>query len=278
MNGQVYQSTTRAAAQQTSSPTKDGWLHRGVARPNAVINLFCFSYAGGGATTFRLWPAGLPSWVEVWAVQLPGHGNRWCETPLRSIPSLVAAFMPSLLPHLQRPFAFFGHSMGAVLANEIARTVAHQEGVAPRHLFVSSRRPPHVPAAEPNLHTLSDHQLIKEVNQRYGGVPGEVLHSPDLLALLLPVLRADITALETFRPGKSAALPCPISAFGGAQDPQVPRDHLEAWRDQTDGPFRVRMFPGGHFYLESQRDALIADISATLASILHPSRQTTVIA
>ncbi len=164
--------------------------------------------------------------------------------------------------------------MGAVLANEIARILLERETIVPRHLFVSSRRPPHMPASETNLHTLPDDELIEEIDLRYGGVPRELRDSADLLALLIPVLRADIAALETFRPSKSAALPCPISAFGGARDPLVPRDHLEAWREQTDGPFRVRVFPGGHFYMDSQRDALLADLSATLAPIHHGSWQT----
>jgi medium-chain acyl-[acyl-carrier-protein] hydrolase len=242
------------------------------------VNLFCFCHAGGAASIFRLWPAGLPAWLEVWAVQLPGHGGRWREPPIASIPALVDAFIPVLLPHLQRPFAFFGHSMGAVLAFEIANALLEREAVAPHHLFVSSRRPPHMPGSENNLHVLPDHEFIQEIDRRYGGVPGEVLESTELLALLIPALRADITALETFRPSKRAALPCPISVFGGAQDPLVPRHHLDAWRDQTDGPFRVRVFPGGHFYLDSQREALLADLSATLAPILHGSRQTTEIA
>jgi surfactin synthase thioesterase subunit len=168
--------------------------------------------------------------------------------------------------------------MGAVLANEIARTLTEREAIVPRHLFVSSRRPPHMPASETNMHTLPDDELIKEIDLRYGGVPGELLHSTDMLALLIPALRADIAALETFQPKKGAALPCPISAFGGMRDPLVPRSHLEAWRSQTDGPFQVRVFPGGHFYMDSQRDALLAELSATLAPILHGPRQTAQIA
>jgi medium-chain acyl-[acyl-carrier-protein] hydrolase len=247
-------------------------------RPHAAATLFCFSHAGGTASNFRLWPAGLPPWLEVWAVQLPGHGGRWREASIPTIPALVDAFIPVLLPRLQRPFAFFGHSMGAVLAYEVARALWEREAIVPRHLFVSGRRPPHMPGSETNLHTLADDDLIREIDRRYGGVPGELLHSTDLLELLLPALRADITALETFQPGKRTALPCPISAFGGAQDPLVPRNHLEAWRDQTEGPFRVRVFSGGHFYLDSQHDALFADLSATLAPLLHGPRQTTEIA
>jgi surfactin synthase thioesterase subunit len=168
--------------------------------------------------------------------------------------------------------------MGAVLASEIARELARRESIAPRHLFVSSRRPSHMPASETYVHTLPDNEFIHEIDQRYGGVPSELLQSPDLLTLLIPVLRADIAALETFRPSKNDPLPCPISAFGGSEDPLVPRHHLEAWRDQTDGPFRVRMFPGGHFYMNLQRAAILNDISATLTPVIHDVKQTAVIA
>jgi medium-chain acyl-[acyl-carrier-protein] hydrolase len=243
-------------------------------RLNAMVNLFCFSHAGGTASAFRLWPAALPSWLEVWAVQLPGRGSLWRESAICTIPALVDALIPVLLPRLERPFAFFGHSMGAVLASEIASTLTKRESIAPCHLFVSSRRPPHIWDSGSNMHTLPDDEFVNEINHRYGGIAGEVLEATDLLALLVPVLRADMAALETFRPSKSAALPYPISAFGGAQDPQVPRNHLEAWRDQTSGAFRVRVFPGGHFYLNQQRDALLRDISATLAPTFHSHRQT----
>jgi medium-chain acyl-[acyl-carrier-protein] hydrolase len=214
--------------------------------------------------------------VEVWAVQLPGHGSRWNIPPLRAIPALVDALVPVLSPHLRRPFAFFGHSMGAVVAAEVARAIIEREANVPCHLFVSSRRPPHLPSSESNLHTLPDHELVKEVDSRYGGVPAELLQSADLLALLIPALRADLAALEAYQPSKGTALPCPISAFGGTEDALVPRSDLEAWRDQTTGPFRVRVFAGSHFYLEPRREALLADISSTLAPAYHGAKQAAV--
>ena len=203
--------------------TVDGWLHRPGVRACATVNLFCFSHAGGTASTFRLWPSGLPSWLEVWAVQLPGRGSRWREAPICTIPALVDAVIPALLPHLRRPFAFFGHSMGAALASEVARSLVSRVSIAPCHLFVSSHRPPQMPSPETDLHTLPDGEFISEIDRRYGGVPGEVLDSTDLLSLLLPMLRADFAALETFRPPRTAALPCSISAFGGDKDRHAPR-------------------------------------------------------
>ena len=125
LGDQAAYSATRA----TYSATGNGWLHRPAIRTLAVMDLFCFSHAGGAAAIFRLWPAELPSWVDVWAVQLPVHGSRWREPPVRTIPALVETLIPAWLPHLRRPFAFFGQSMGAVLASEIARTLADRAPV-----------------------------------------------------------------------------------------------------------------------------------------------------
>jgi medium-chain acyl-[acyl-carrier-protein] hydrolase len=220
----------------------------------------------------------LPEWLEVWAVQLPGHGSRWSEPAIPRIDALVDALVPVLSPCLRRPFAFFGHSMGAVVASETARALIDRARIVPRHLFLSSRRPPNMQATETDLHTLPDAELIEEVVRRYGGVPRELINEPELLALLLPALRADLAALETFRPGHRGRLPCPISAYGGTQDRAVSRHDLEAWRDQTTASFRVRVFPGDHFYLDTQRAALLADLSATMMPILRDPSQPAVIA
>lgn len=253
------------------------WLQRFVPRPHARARLFCFHYAGVGASVYRLWPAALPADLEVCAVQLPGRGNRLREPALPSIPALVEALLPELRPQLDLPFAFFGHSMGAVLASEVARAL-HRHGPTPRHLLVSGRRPPHWPTPDPLLHLLPDAEFVTEINRRYGGIPPEVAQHKELLDLLLPCLRADIAALETHTPPPSREpLSCPISVFGGAADPLTPRDHLDAWRSETTGAFRVRVFPGDHFYLNACREALLADLTATVAPLLADTlaRETT---
>jgi surfactin synthase thioesterase subunit len=166
------------------------------------------------------------------------------------------------------PFTFFGHSMGAVLASEVARSLTSRGWPAPQHLVVSGRRPPDMPGTETPIHRLSDDRFIAEISNRYGAVPAELMREPEVLALLLPGLRADFTALETFRPGPRAPLDCPISAFGGTHDRRTPRAHLEAWRGQTTGPARVRIFPGDHFYLNHQLAALLADLSTIVTPTL----------
>lgn len=156
--------------------------------------------------------------------------------------------------------------MGAVLAAEVARALEAEGGPLPRHLFVSGRRPPHVPGPESPLHVLPDGAFVRELERRYGGMPAEITRHADLLELLLPAIRADVRALETHRPPPRPPLSCPISAFGGGDDRLTPREHLEAWRGETGGAFRVRVFAGGHFYLDAQRAEVLADVAALLPS------------
>lgn len=245
------------------------WLQRFTPRPNARARLFCFPHAGGSAAVYRPWVASLPAEVELCAIQLPGRANRLREPALKHLPELVSALVSALQPHLDLPFAFFGHSMGAVVATEVVRVMQATGAPMPRHLFASGRRPAHFPNPDSLLHVLSDAEFVSEINRRYGGIPPEVAEHEELLALLLPSLRADIMALETHcPPAGRAPLPCPISVFGGTDDPLTPRAHLDGWRSETSAAFRVRVFPGDHFYLHAQKDALLADVSATLAPLM----------
>ena len=245
------------------------------ARPDPDVRLFCFPHAGGGAAAYRTWQPLLPATVEVCAVQLPGRANRLREPALHSMQVLVENLCAELAPLLDRPFAFFGHSMGAIVASEVCRSLAIRNERIPLQLFVSGRRPPRVPDPNAPLRHLSDDAFVGEINRRYGGIPPEIASEPEVLALLLPALRADIAALETHRPQAVTPFDSPILALGGSADPLTPRAHLDAWKGETRSEFRVRMFPGGHFYLDACRDAVVAEVWHTLAARLRLPRAET---
>lgn len=241
------------------------WIVKwGPERVEPELRLFCFPYAGGGAAAFRLWPRLLPEWVEVCAIQPPGRGNRIRERPMSDLMGLVEAAGCEMSNLLDRPFAVFGHSMGAIVASEVCRKLEQSGGPVPLQLFVSARRPPRIPDPNPPLRQLSDADFIAEVNRRYDAVPAEIMAEPDVLALLLPGLRADIEALETHRSPDAAPMRTPIMALGGESDFLTPRSHLTAWRDETSGSWELRLFPGGHFYIDSMRREVVQEISRVL--------------
>ena len=237
------------------------WLYRPAPRRRPFVRLFCFPYAGVGASVFHQWSAGLPIEIDVCAVQLPGRTVRLSEQPVASIPVLVDGISTAIAPYSDIPFVFFGHSMGATLAAEVTRELARRGAPLPHCLIVSARRPPHMADPLSPLRNLSDKEFVEEIMRRYGGIPPEILREKDVLALLLPALRADVAALETFRPVRPTPLSCPIVAFGGSSDGLTPMAHLEAWRAETTSNFEICVFPGGHFYLDSERAAVLAKVA-----------------
>ncbi len=242
------------------------WLTRFAPRPTATMRLICFSHAGGGAAVYRPWALSMPAAVEVMAIVLPGREGRVHETPLPAMSMLLEELIPALLPHLDRPFAFFGHSMGALVAFETARALQRHGASLPIRLLLSGRRAPHLPEQEPPLHQLQNDEFLAEINNRHGGIPVAVLQHRDLLALLLPGLRADMTVIETYRHDGGPGFSGPISVFGGMDDARARRDQLLAWQQHTAHPLTLRMFAGGHFYFNEPqaRDALIATVAAAL--------------
>ena len=244
------------------------WLFVAHVPLRVHFRLICFPPAGLGAVAFRNWSNELPGGVELCAVQLPGRTLRLTEPAITSIPQLAEAITDAIAQLPERPFAFFGHSMGAVLASEVARSLTARSLPLPSHLIVSGRRPPHLPDPRVPIGDLPDDAFVAEINRRYGGIPSEILANPDVLALLLPGLRADIIALETFRPGSRPPFPIPISAFGGDSDPMTPIAHLEEWKSETQGAFATRVFPGGHFYLDARREVVLLEIARVIAPIL----------
>lgn len=252
-----------------SAVNLDPLFWKPAARVAPSMRLFCFSHAGVGASAYRLWPAAFPPEIEVVAIQLPGREGRLRDVPYSSIREMVAAIETALRAQLDLPYAFFGHSLGSVVAYELARSIERRGERGPAHLFVSGRRPPRIPDPLPPMHALPRAEFIDEVQRRYGGIPAAILEQGDVMELLLPCLRSDIAALETHEFAPGPPLSCPISAFGGTEDDRTPRAHLDAWRDETSAEFRVLEFSGDHFYLTARREQLIAEIVRASAPVFR---------
>lgn len=245
---------------------KSPWFNSRSSNPAAQIRLFCFPYAGGGEAAYRTWKQYIRDTIEVVPVQLPGRGSRLAERAFTRLRPLVIVLSDCLASEIDRPFAFFGHSMGGLIAFELARQLRRERRPQPVHLFVSAKCcPPRaeiLPAPE-----LSDAQLIDALRQ-YEGTPAEVLADVELMKLLLPAIRADMEVCNTYVCDPEPPLNCPITVFGGLEDHVSGRSCLEGWRSHTTGPFTVRMFPGGHFFIQKWERSVLDVICRELAA--HP--------
>jgi medium-chain acyl-[acyl-carrier-protein] hydrolase len=226
----------------------DQWIVRRKPGPHTRRRLFCFPYAGAGASIFRAWPDGLPTDVEVCPVQFPGRGTRLMERPFTRLSPLVEALAQALVPLLDVPFAFFGHSLGSLVSFELARRLRRDYGVQPVRLCVSAGRAPQIPRRGSLVHALPEKEFLAEL-RRLNGTPCELLEHKELMAIMLPLLRADFAMYETYVYSDEPPLNCPISAFGGLHDHRVNDRDLEAWRSQTDSSFSLRILDGDHFFL-----------------------------
>ena len=238
------------------------WIARARPHPAARLRLFCFPPAGGGDALFRAWWQGLPADVEVCGIQLPGRDLRRREPPITRITPLVQALADALGPELARPYALFGHSTGARVAFELARERRRRDQPGPAVLVVSGRPAPHCPERDP-MHALAAEPLIARL-RRLGGTPEAVLREPELMAMFLPIVRADLEVNEVEAHRPEPPLGCPIVAFGGAHDERCRRDELAAWREHTRGAFTLELFPGGHFFVQTAGQALLAALGRAL--------------
>jgi medium-chain acyl-[acyl-carrier-protein] hydrolase len=184
------------------------------------------------------------------------------SAPFTQMAPLVNAVTPILLPYLDKPFAFFGHSMGGLLSFELARQLRREHGISPIHLFVSASRAPQISSKKPPIHALPETEFKQEL-RRLNGTPASVLENNELMQLLIPILRADFAVLETYAYTSEAPLECPITAFGGLQDQEVSLEELQGWREQTKA-FSLQMFPGDHFFIHSAQALLLKTLAESL--------------
>lgn len=252
-----------------TSVVSDRWSS--CSRPNSQsqLRLFCFPYAGAGSSLFNIWSTWLPPEVELHLVHLPGRDARIREGLYRQLQPLIEPLTQGLLPHLDKPFAFFGHSMGSLLCFEVARELRRRGLPQPVHLFVSGRQPPHLPDPGPNLHSLPHDEFLKTTQELYGALPEIILQDPEMVDLFMSIMRADITMIETYTYEPEAAFDCPITVYGGVQDPSVDEDRLAAWKHQTTASFNLKMFPGEHFFIQTARADVLKGLRAELATIMN---------
>lgn len=231
------------------------WLRCAEARPWASLRLFCFPHAGGSAVAYRGWAKEMTAAVEVHAVQYPGRADRIADPFVSDAHRLARLAAGAMAPLLDRPFALFGHSMGAVLAYETARLLA-ERGHPPVHLFASGARPPH-DRGEPEHVADRDDEGVIEALRELGGSDAEVLADPEMRELILPYVRNDFRLVDGYVRRSGPPLPVPVTALVGTADPHVTEEQAAGWEAATDAAFTLKVLPGGHFYLVEHQTKVI---------------------
>ena len=242
------------------------WLPKLTAKAESRVRLFCFPYAGGTTYTYRGWDSLLPPAIEVCAVELPGRARRMREPALRNMQSLVQSMIPALLPYFDKPFAFYGHSMGALISFELARELRRSHQLQPVHMFVASCLPPQSPRRRERVtYNLPESLFIEEV-RHFNGTPKEVQeYSEELMQLTLPLLRADFEACQTYEYVAEPPLTCPMTVVGGLQDKGLNRTDLDGWREQTTSACTVQMLSGDHLFINTAQIWVLRMLSKSLA-------------
>lgn len=245
----------------------DEWIVRYRPNEQARLRLFCFPYAGGGASIFRPWVDILPPEVEVCSIQLPGREYRVGTPAYTRIAPLEEALAEAIVPYLDRPFAFFGHSMGALVSFELARLLHKKYQKYPEHLFLAAYRAPQLP--NPNIKIYHLPSEVFKVVLRSEGIAEMVLQNEELMQAMLPTLRADFELCDTYEYTEEAPLACQFSLFGGLEDVRISQKDLELWPQHSSIGCSLTMLPGSHFFLHSAQDQLLAVLSRELHEVLN---------
>lgn len=235
-----------------------------------TLRLFCFSYAGGNASTYRDWHKQLPDDVEVCSIQLPGRGARFKEQAYTDLDTLLSDLAKQIEPYTDIPYVLFGHSMGAQLAFELARKFGEKGVPLPSCLIVSGRRAPQRKKKTKPIYSLPENEFREEI-RRLNGTPSEALNNPELMDIVSPILRADFQLIETWEYQPSEPIDVPLLALGGIKDNQVSLDDLEDWKDVTSGPFCLELFSGDHFFINQATESLLNTVRQTIEGVLGRS-------
>ncbi|MGG4266730.1 thioesterase II family protein [Peribacillus simplex] len=233
------------------SNTDSSWFVCRYPRAFPKIKLFCFPYAGGGSSVYREWDLNHED-IELHAALLPGRENRFTEPPISSMEDLIQKLSVAMLEHLDTPFAFFGHSMGALIAYELAGKLKSLYGVSPVHLFVSGKSAPQLKQKQPPINNLPRDIFLERILS-FGGTPKEIIYNQEVLELYEQLLRGDFKLCETYIFNNRELLNCPITILGGYQDNTISLGSLEKWNELTTSPSSLKMYAGDHFFIRTQR-------------------------
>lgn len=248
------------------------WIANKKPNDRAKIRIFCFPCAGAGASYFRNWHEQFLPEIDFLTMQLPGRENRFSEPLYKNMTQLVRDFAESLRPYMNMPFAFFGHSLGALICYELTKYLRRTHNPIPLQLFIAAYRAPHLPNPKPILHNLPDDDFIDEL-MYYRGIPEEIIQNKEMLELITPIIKADYKIHETYIYKPEERLGCPIMVFGGIEDGFVSFNDLEGWREETAGECQIRMLPGGHYFINDNCALIVKTIKDNLMKSLLDSCQ-----
>lgn len=249
----------------TTSPST-AWFPYTRPNPQARLRLFCLPFAGGAASIYRTWAQNLPDTVEVVPVQLPGREARMRETSYTRIGPMIESLATAIEGQLDRPYALFGHSMGTLISFELARALRGRGLRQPEQLFVSGHRAPQIPDHDEPIFDKPHDDFVAEL-RRLNGTPEAVLQHPELMELMLPLLRADFELCDTYAYERDAPFAFPITGFVGTRDPEADHAAMQAWGEQTSAAFRLHVVPGDHFFVLNNRDLLLRLLSNELTRL-----------
>ncbi|MBP6986323.1 MAG: thioesterase [Alphaproteobacteria bacterium] len=250
------------------TPTESSWLLFPHANPTATKRIFCFHYAGGSALAFYPWAKLFDSTIELVCVQLPGHGTRFTEPLLKSMPAIIDSLLEEFSDYVDKPYYLYGHSLGGLIAFELTHRLQLESQRMPNCLIISGKAPPHLDLGQPISH-LPDEAFIEET-KKYDGMPAEILENRDILNLWMPILRADFEVLETYiPPPEHQKLSCDLVTLGGLNDVMVPPSHILQWQKFTSKGFKSSFFPGNHFFIAPQQKEVTALISNVILNGLQ---------
>jgi len=255
----------------TATGGYDKWVKLYHPRPAACVRLVCFPHAGGAASYYAPMSGALRPHIELAAIQYPGRQDRGREQRVEDITALADQAFDALRRWRDRPLTFFGHSMGAIVAYEVARRFAESGTEVPQMLFVSARREPSR-RWNHHVHLLDDAGLVAEL-RRVAGPDQRWLYHEKLLAAVLPTVRSDYKAIESYSWSPGPPLNCSITGLVGDNDPYTTADEVAAWEGYCTGEFELKVVPGGHFYLETCGADIAAIVSSTLRQKPRPSAQ-----